>query len=433
MKTAPILQGCLKTGPTALQMHSGKKYWKSIKKSCNQKPPKPYFYRKKIMNTLLLLSLVILFSLNVKCQSSFESNMDTTKSERYQKGWVKLREIDGAAGQNVIQSLENILNDETQREIGVYLPPDYNNSNKKYPVLYYLMGYNSSGKNPYRKIKELKNQIDNMIYINKLCELIIVFINGSNKFRGSFYVNSPVTGNWEDFITHDVITHIDNKYRTLANKESRSIAGSSMGGYGALNLSMLHPEIYCAGFGISPGLYTDMGFNNSQIIKRKGNIENTISLIEKLNSLPKDNAKKEFFNFLDTCTNKTLFFTMAYGAAHAPNIEQPPYFNFPFKVVDNDTIVDTDIWQLWQNGFGGIDKEIELYKDNLEQLKVYGIACGYKEGNKWLIDGCYYYADKLAENRINHILYLHQGTHTSHTIDVMINNVLPLLSNVMEH
>ena len=74
-----------------------------------------------------------------------------------------------------------------------------------------------------------------------------------------------------------------------------------------------------------------------------------------------------------------------------------------------------------------------MYKENLEHLKIYGITVGYNDGHRWLYDGCIYYSDKLAENRITHVLYLHQGTHTSHTIPVLINNVLPVLSNAMVH
>jgi len=60
------------------------------------------------MKTYLPIFLVVIFSLNVKGQIPYENNMDTTKSARYIKGWEKLCEIDGKAGQNVIQSLEVI-------------------------------------------------------------------------------------------------------------------------------------------------------------------------------------------------------------------------------------------------------------------------------------------------------------------------------------
>jgi len=323
----------------------------------------------------------------------------------------------------------NMLGDKTQQEIIVSLPSGYNDSDIRYPVVYFLWGYDREE----GEVVELKTKILEVKNNNQLKDMIIVMIHGNNRLRGSFYVNSPVTGNWEDYITNDVVTYIDNKYRTLAKPESRSITGHSMGGYGALNLSMLHPDIYCAGFGISPGLYSNKGFDNSQIVKDKDNIKNTISLIKRLNSLPEDIAQKEYLNFINTCKDYTIIFTLAYGSAFAPNTERPPYINFPFDIINNDTITDKKTWDLWQNGFGGVEKEIEMYKGNLQKLKIYGISCGYNDWYKWILDGSIYYSDKLTENNISHVLLLDQGTHSSSFTSTFTNIVLPMLSNAMVH
>ncbi|MBN1379595.1 MAG: hypothetical protein JXA04_10210 [Gammaproteobacteria bacterium] len=331
-------------------------------------------------------------------------------------------------------SLEsNLLEDEPNRLIEVYLPPSYNTSKKRYPTVYYLWGYNSQNKKNDLRVKEHKKLIDEKIHNNLLNEMIVVFISGSNRLRGSFYINSPVTGKWADFITKDVVEHIDKTYRTLAKSESRSIVGSSMGGFGALNLSMLYPDVFSSGYGLSPVAFAKDGFNTSHMVKTEGNIEKVISLIEWLHSLPKDKAHLEFLSFLETNTDGLLFVTMAYGAAYVPDPERPPYFKFPFKKVNDEIIADKEIWQLWQNGFGGIEEKVHKYKSNLEKLKVLGISVGYNEERQWLIDGCLYYSEQLEENRISHILHLHQGTHTSLNVEVLLNQVLPLFSNVMVH
>jgi hypothetical protein len=206
-----------------------------------------------------------------------------------------------------------------------------------------------------------------------------------------------------------------------------------MGGYGALNLSMLHPDIFCAGYGMSPGLFKDNGFANSHFINKEGNIEKILSLNKKLKDLPKDKAHESFMEFIDTCTDGALFSTMAYGAAHAPNTERAPYFHFPVKLIDNDTIIDQDIWQRWQNGFGGLDWEIPRYKNNLKQLKLYGFSVGYNDSYRWIIDGCNYLADKLIEEKINHDFFLHHGTHGGNNANVFIHNIMPLFSNILEY
>ena len=81
--------------------------------------------------------------------------------------------------------------------------------------------------------------------------MIIVLPSTYNKYAGSWYTNSTLTGNWKDFITLDLVDYIDNNYRTIASVGSRGIAGHSMGGYGALKLAMSHPDIYSAVFGLS--------------------------------------------------------------------------------------------------------------------------------------------------------------------------------------
>ena len=63
-------------------------------------------------------------------------------------------------------------------------------------------------------------------------EMIVVMPNGRNKYRGSHYVNSPVTGNWTDHIAKELNAFIDKKYRTLNGRNSRALAGYSMGGRG---------------------------------------------------------------------------------------------------------------------------------------------------------------------------------------------------------
>ena len=77
-------------------------------------------------------------------------------------------------------------------------------------------------------------------------EMIVVFPDSFTVYNGSMYSNSPTTGNWETFITEDLISYIDSHYRTIASRESRGLAGHSMGGYGTLRIGMKYPEVYAA-------------------------------------------------------------------------------------------------------------------------------------------------------------------------------------------
>jgi S-formylglutathione hydrolase FrmB len=72
--------------------------------------------------------------------------------------------------------------------------------------------------------------------------------NSYNRLQGSGYTNSSTTGKWADYIAEDLVEYIDNKYRTLPQRESRAVIGHSMGGYGGMNLGMNYPDVFnCMG------------------------------------------------------------------------------------------------------------------------------------------------------------------------------------------
>lgn len=121
----------------------------------------------------------------------------------------------------------NLIGEKTERPISVYLPPTYDSTTTRYPVVYYLPGFADTTMGI-----SLPGSIDTLIEARKIQEMIVVVVPGNNLVGGGFYVNSPVTGNWEDFVVQDVVGYVDRQYRTLARAESRGLSGHSMGGFG---------------------------------------------------------------------------------------------------------------------------------------------------------------------------------------------------------
>ena len=191
------------------------------------------------------------------------------------------------------RSLEgNPLQAPTDRKIKVYLPPEYFTApNKRFPVIYFLHGYGGSAEaaiigskqdvkdgNPLLFRILLRKFFKNMLTFEKLDVLMssgqippfILVQPGSNlplthihgikgrhgeiASKGSFYVNSPFTGNYGDYIFGDLIEYIDSHYRTNADKAHRAIVGGSMGGYGALYGAMLYSEKFQAVYALSPAI-----------------------------------------------------------------------------------------------------------------------------------------------------------------------------------
>jgi len=66
------------------------------------------------------------------------------------------------------------------------------------------------------------------------------------------YLNSPFVGNYMDYITLDVIEHVDSNYRTIPESNYRLLVGASMGGAGTLRICLYHPEKFIAAAALSP-------------------------------------------------------------------------------------------------------------------------------------------------------------------------------------
>jgi enterochelin esterase-like enzyme len=97
--------------------------------------------------------------------------------------------------------------------------------------------------------------MDKAIAQGKIKPVIVVIPNHYTNYRGSWYTNSPLGGKWADFTAIDLVSHIDKNYRTIPDRNSRGITGHSMGGFGAIRLGMLFPDVFSAVYGLSPAGY----------------------------------------------------------------------------------------------------------------------------------------------------------------------------------
>lgn len=141
----------------------------------------------------------------------------------------------------------NLEGNSADRNVYVILPDGYDKARKRrYPVLYFLHGFNTRADQLMERIP-----FDAALQASKL-DLIVVVPDSYTKWGGSMYSNSPTSGQFEDFISVDLVSWIDGKFRTLAIRDSRGIAGHSMGGYGSLKLSMKRPDVFGALYAMNP-------------------------------------------------------------------------------------------------------------------------------------------------------------------------------------
>jgi len=122
----------------------------------------------------------------------------------------------------------------------IYLPPDYlARPQKRYPVLYMLHG--NGGNYTEWTDSFLPEQADRMMSSGEIPPFIIVMPDDG---EATYWANWSDGPRWGDYVTEDVVSTIDQRYRTLANPRSRAVGGLSMGGLGALNLAFQHPDVF---------------------------------------------------------------------------------------------------------------------------------------------------------------------------------------------
>jgi enterochelin esterase-like enzyme len=151
--------------------------------------------------------------------------------------------------QNTIKSA--VLN----RNVGysVYLPPDYEGSQRAYPVVYLLHGF-SDDNSAWIQFGEINRYADKAIHKGELPPMIIIMPDADS----TFYINSyDGKNNYEDFFIKEFIPQVEKLYRIKSQKSYRGIAGLSMGGYGSLIYAFKYPDLFAAAAPLSAGIFDD--------------------------------------------------------------------------------------------------------------------------------------------------------------------------------
>jgi S-formylglutathione hydrolase FrmB len=234
-------------------------------------------------------------------------------------------------------SLEgNLEGDDPDREVFVYLPPSYaREPARRYPVLYFLHGYTATAE-AYVNLLELPQAADTAI-TNGAREMIIVLPDAFTAYSGSMYSSSPTIGDWESYISRDLVNYVDGHYRTLAKRESRGLGGHSMGGYGTVRIGMKKPDAFVALYAMSSCcLLIDPARGGDAVMRaardraeaERGDQADTQR--QSGDQAPgRPNPAAGFANALS-----------AQAAAWAPNPDNPPqYFDLPFKDGELDALV----------------------------------------------------------------------------------------------
>ena len=295
----------------------------------------------------------------------------------------------------------NLEGDAIDRDVFVFLPPSYaQEKHRRYPVVYALHGY-SIGAEQWTHEIHVPQTIEGA-FAQGAKEMLVVLPDSKTLHNGSMYSSSVTTGDFENFIAHDLVTYIDSHYRTIANRTSRGLVGHSMGGYGATRIGMKHAEAFGALYIMSPCCLSPrpLGPVNPEMEKALESVKT-----------PEDSAKLGFFARA----------TLASAAAWSPDPKNPPlYLDLP----THNGEPQPDVFAKWAANapFAFIDQ----YVGNLRRYRAISIDVGDQDGLK--VDTGKLH-DVLDRYGIANAFEVYSGTHTSRVADRFQNHVMPFFGN----
>ena len=299
-------------------------------------------------------------------------------------------------------SLEgNLEGDAVDRDVCVFLPPSSaKEKSRRYPVVYALHGY-SIGAEQWTHEIHVPQTIEGA-FAQGDKEMIVVLPDSKTLHNGSMYSSSVTTGDFEQYVSHDVVAYMDAHYRTIPNRQSRGLVGHSMGGYGATRIGMKHADVFGSLYIMSPCCLSPrpMGPPNPEN-------ERALEAVK----TPEDEAKLSFFQRAQLAT----------AAAWSPDPKNPPlYLDLPTK----DGVPQPDVLAKWtaNSPLAFIDQ----YIDGLRKYHGISIDVGDQDGLRFDTIKLH---DILNKYGIANSFEIYSGTHTSKVADRFQNHVMKFFSD----
>jgi S-formylglutathione hydrolase FrmB len=299
----------------------------------------------------------------------------------------------------------NLEGDSPDRDVIVYLPASYAaEPARRYPVVYFLHGY-GIGAEQYWNMMTVPDAADK----GGARDMILVHPDANTIYNGSMYSNSPTTGDWEAYVTEDLVSYIDSHYRTVADRNSRGLAGHSMGGYGTVRIGMKHPEVFSSLYAMSSCCL----MNNPQ---PPGQGKQAAAPKQAPDNAKGGDGKAKGKGKGGGFANVGA----AQAAAWSPNPMNPPqYFDLPVKDGEFQPMVAARY--VANSPLVMVDQ----YVPNLKKYKAIALDCGLQDG---LITGNRDLDQSLTRLGVTHTFETYEGDHTNRVKERFEAKVLPFFS-----
>jgi hypothetical protein len=317
------------------------------------------------------------------------------------------RSLAGSLERLVVESellAGNPLGDPTRRPLYVYLPPGVEaGAGTRVPSVYVIQGYSGQvdmwlSRSAFEPT--VVERIDAMFAAGECPDAVIVFVDAWTSLGGSQFLNSAGTGPYLDHLCDEIVPFVGGRYPALPGRDHRGIAGKSSGGYGAMVVPMLRPDVFGAlASHAGDALFEACYARDFPVIARKlrDNFDGSFEvLLERL-------AEEPAFNWSRYGDAISMY---AYACAYTPDPGNPGLPLLPFDVATGR--IDDDIWTRWLE----LDpvRMAEPHADALRSLRRIYLDAG-KQDEFFLDLGAQAFAAELTRLEIPHTLELFEGGH----------------------
>ena len=328
-----------------------------------------------------------------------------------------MREVDGPAGapwgralagsfdELVVESellADNPLGDPARRPLYVYRSPGVARSGEV-PSVYVIQGFTGQVDMWLARTTlepTVIERLDAMFAAGDCPEAIVVFVDAWTRRGGSQFLNSTSTGRYLDYLCDEVVAFVDARYPTRASRGNRGLAGKSSGGYGAMVVPMLRPDMFGAlASHAGDALFECCYQREFPVVARalRDSFEGSYEVFhERL-------ANSDHF---DWSRFGKPFETYGYACAYSPDPDRPGEALLPFEIETGRLVAD--VWELWL-----ARDPVRMAPEHADALRsMRRIYLDAGRSDEWFLDlGAQAFAGELGKLGVEYSLELFDGKH----------------------
>jgi hypothetical protein len=297
----------------------------------------------------------------------------------------------------------NPLGDPARRPLYVYLPPGVRAETGSLPSVYLIQGFTGQLDMWFARSAfepTIVERLDAMFAAGGCPPAVIVFVDAWTSLGGSQFLNSTATGRYLDYLCDEVVPFVDQRYPTATSRDRRGIAGKSSGGYGAMVVPMLRPDV----FGALASHAGDALFECCYLPD-----------FPKVSRTLRDHFDGSFEVFFERLRQADRFDYRVYGepigmyamaCAYSPDPERPGKPLLPFEISSGRLV--EDVWTQWL----ALDpvRMALSHADALTSMRRIYLDAG--RSDEYFLDlGAQAFSDELTKLGVAHTLELFDGTH----------------------